>query len=161
MRHRVSGSKLNMPHSQRVALMRNLARELFEHGTIVTTITRAKEVRPFVESIITKAKKASIVSTEIVSKDPDNAETQETKIQKILALRREINRNFNDRKLVRKICDELAVKYRERNGGYTRIVKLGMRRGDASEMAVLQLVDNEERQNKKPEKKTEKKQEKK
>jgi len=160
MRHRVSGSKLNMPHSQRVALMRNLARELFEHGTIVTTITRAKEVRPFVESIITKAKKASILSSEIVSKGPDNAETQELKSRN-LALRREINRNFNDRKLVRKICDEVAVKYRERNGGYTRIVKLGMRRGDASEMAVLQLIDNEERQNKKPEKKPEKKQERK
>ncbi len=160
MRHRVSGSKLNMPHSQRVALMRNLARELFEHGTIVTTVTRAKELRPFVESIITKAKKASLLSTEISSKGPDSTETQALKSRNV-ALRREINRNFNDRKLVRKICEEVAVKYRERNGGYTRIVKLGMRRGDASEMAVLQLIDNEERQEKKPEKKADKKQDKK
>ncbi|CCU85963.1 MULTISPECIES: L17 family ribosomal protein [Mesotoga] len=160
MRHRVSGSKLNMPHSQRVALMRNLARELFEHGTIVTTVTRAKELRPFVESIITKAKKASLLSIEISSKGPDSAETQVLK-SKNLALHREINRNFNDRKLVKKICDEVAVKYHERNGGYTRIVKLGMRRGDASEMAVLQLIDNEEKQEKKPEKKAEKKQDKK
>ena len=160
MRHRVSGSKLNMPHSQRVALMRNLARELFEHGTIVTTVTRAKELRPFVESIITKAKKASLLSTEISSKGPDSTETQALKSRNV-ALRREINRNFNDRKLVKKICDEVAVKYHERNGGYTRIVKLGMRRGDASEMAVLQLIDNEEKQEKKPEKKAEKKQDKK
>lgn len=160
MRHRVSGSKLNMPHSQRVALMRNLARELFEHGTIVTTVTRAKEVRPFVESIITKAKKATILSAEIAAKDSESSESQELKSRN-LALRREINRNFNDRKLVKKICDEIAVKYLERNGGYTRIVKLGMRRGDASEMAVLQLIDNEERQEKKPEKKADKKQDKK
>ncbi|AFK06423.1 ribosomal protein L17 [Mesotoga prima MesG1.Ag.4.2] len=160
MRHRVSGSKLNMPHSQRVALMRNLARELFEHGTIVTTVTRAKELRPFVESIITKAKKASLLSVEISSKGPDSTETQALKSRN-LALHREINRNFNDRKLVKKICDEVAVKYHERNGGYTRIVKLGMRRGDASEMAVLQLIDNEEKQEKKPEKKAEKKQDKK
>jgi len=140
--------------------MRNLARELFEHGTIVTTVTRAKELRPFVESIITKAKKASLLSTEISSKGPDSTETQALKSRNV-ALRREINRNFNDRKLVRKICEEVAVKYRERNGGYTRIVKLGMRRGDASEMAVLQLIDNEERQEKKPEKKADKKQDKK
>ncbi len=144
MRHRVSGSKLNMPHSQRVSLMKNLARELFEHGTIVTTVTKAKELRPFVESIITRAKKATMITQELGTKSAESPEAIELKSRN-LALRREINRNFNDRRLVKKICDEVAVKYLTRNGGYTRIVKLGMRRGDASEMAVIQLVDNEEK----------------
>ena len=144
MRHRVSGSKLNMPHSQRVSLMKNLARELFEHGTIVTTVTKAKELRPFVESIITRAKKATTITQELGTKSAESPEALELKSRN-LALRREINRNFNDRRLVKKICDEVAVKYLTRNGGYTRIVKLGMRRGDASEMAVIQLVDNEEK----------------
>ena len=144
MRHRVSGSKLNMPHSQRVSLMKNLARELFEHGTIVTTVTKAKELRPFVESIITRAKKATTITQELSTKSTGSPEAMELKSRN-LALRREINRNFNDRRLVKKICDEVAVKYLTRNGGYTRIVKLGMRRGDASEMAVIQLVDNEEK----------------
>jgi large subunit ribosomal protein L17 len=133
-----------MPHSQRVALMKNLARELFEHGTIVTTVTRAKELRPFVETIITRAKKANAISQEFGSKAGGSPELQELKSRN-LALRREINRNFNDRRLVKKICDEVASKYMDRNGGYTRIVKLGMRRGDASEMAVIQLIDYEEK----------------
>ena len=60
MRHRVTKNKLNMPHDHRTALVKNLAREVFEHGTIITTTTKAKVVRPFVESIITRAKKADL-----------------------------------------------------------------------------------------------------
>ncbi len=142
MRHRVKKGNLNRPHSHRVSLMKNLARELFEHGTIVTTATKAKAIRPFVESIITRAKKAAVVSGEIRGRDPNDAELNTLK-SKNLALRREINRNFNDRRLVRKICDEIAVRYIDRNGGYTRIVRLGQRRGDATELAILQLVDRE------------------
>ncbi|HAA85275.1 MAG TPA: 50S ribosomal protein L17 [Kosmotogaceae bacterium] len=142
MRHRVKKGSLNRPHSHRVSLMKNLARELFEHGTIVTTTTKAKAVRPFVETIITRAKKAAVISSEIDKRDPNDTEIVLLK-SKNLSLRREINRNFNDRRLVRKICDEIAVKYIERNGGYTRIVRLGQRRGDATELAILQLVDRE------------------
>lgn len=147
MRHRVSGTKFNMPHSQRVAMMKNLARELFEHGTIVTTVTKAKELRTFVEPIITRAKKSAAIKQELSSKQSDVPEAVELKSRNT-ALRREINRNFNDRKLVMKICDEIAPKYMERNGGYTRIVKLGMRKGDASEMAVIQLIDEQKKEEK-------------
>lgn len=141
MRHRVTKNKLNMPHDHRKALLKNLAREVFEHGTIITTTTKAKVVKPLVESIITRAKKAAVYAREIEAKKgtPEAAELK----SKNLAVRREINRNFNDRTLVKKICDEIAPKYLDRNGGYTRILKIGARRGDAAELSMLQLVDLE------------------
>ncbi|MCD6160232.1 MAG: 50S ribosomal protein L17 [Kosmotoga sp.] len=142
MRHRINKKKLNRPHSQRVALMRNLAREVFEHGTVMTTTTKAKFVKPFVESIITKAKEAALCAKQIAEKTDTDPELLTLKSRNV-ALRREINRHFGDRKLVKKICDEIAVDYLDRNGGYTRIVKVGHRRGDAAEVSILQLVKPE------------------
>jgi len=74
MRHRINKKKLNRPHSQRVALMRNLAREVFEHGTVMTTTTKAKFVKPFVESIITKAKEAALCAKQIAEKTDTDPE---------------------------------------------------------------------------------------
>jgi large subunit ribosomal protein L17 len=135
----VDKKKLNMPHDQRVALLKNLAREVFEHGNVITTKTKAKVVKPFVESIITKGKKAYNYSKEIEEKREDSS-VQEI-VAKNVSIRRQINRNFSDRKLVKKICDDIAPKYIDRNGGYTRILNIGTRRGDAAELVILQLVD--------------------
>lgn len=123
MRHRVKNKKLNRYGSHKVSLLRNLAREVFEHGTIVTTVAKAKVARSFIERIITKAKRA---------KNGD------------LWARRLVNREINDRRLTNKIVEEIAPKYMNRNGGYTRILRLGYRKGDGAEMAILQLVEGEE-----------------
>jgi large subunit ribosomal protein L17 len=129
MRHRVKRNKLNRYASHRKALVKNIARSVFEEGSIVTTTVKAKVARSLVEKIITKAKKANA------------ADTPERK----MALSREINKNFNDRKLVDKIVNEIAPKYQDRNGGYTRILKIGFRRGDASEMSLFQLLPVDEK----------------
>lgn len=129
MRHRVKRNKLNRYASHRKALVKNIARSVFEEGSIVTTTAKAKVARVLVEKIITKARKANV------------ADTPERK----MALSREINRNFNDRKLVDKIVNEIAPKYQDRNGGYTRILKIGFRRGDASEMSLFQLLPVDEK----------------
>jgi len=139
VRHRVNKKKLNMPHDQRVALLKNLAREVFEHGNVITTKTKAKVVKPLVESIITKGKKAYNYTKEIEEKS-ESTDVQEI-VAKNVSIRRQINRNFGDRKLVKKICDDIAPKYANRNGGYTRILNIGTRRGDAAELVILQLVD--------------------
>jgi large subunit ribosomal protein L17 len=129
MRHRVKRNKLNRYASHRKALVKNIARSVFEEGSIVTTTVKAKVARSLVEKIITKAKKANA------------ADTPERK----MALSREINKNFNDRKLVDKIVNEIAPKYQDRNGGYTRILKIGFIRGDASEMSLFQLLPVDEK----------------
>ncbi|AEX85267.1 50S ribosomal protein L17 [Marinitoga sp. 1135] len=126
MRHRVKVNKLSRYASHRKALLKNLAREVFEHGSIITTTAKAKAVRPLVEKILTKAKEA---------KTTDNKDRS-------VALRRQINRYFNDRRFTNKVVDEIAPKFENRNGGYTRILKIGYRRGDAAELSLLQLVES-------------------
>jgi large subunit ribosomal protein L17 len=116
MRHRNAQKKLGRASDHRRALMKNLAKDLFEHGTIVTTVDKAKAVRPYVEKLITKGKRGD------------------------LSCRRYLFAHLQDRKLTNKVVDEIAKEYANRPGGYTRIVKMGARRGDASEMAVIQLV---------------------
>ncbi|HOO75301.1 MAG TPA: 50S ribosomal protein L17 [Tepiditoga sp.] len=127
MRHRVKTNKLNRYAKHRNALLSNLARSVFEEESIITTTAKAKTVRPLVEKIITKAKEAS--STDVPERK--------------MALSREINKYFNDRKLVQKIVNEIGPRYATRNGGYTRILKIGFRRGDASELSILQLLPEE------------------
>jgi len=92
-------------------------REVFEHGSILTTLPKAKAVKPFVEKAITKGKKGSVTA------------------------RRYVNSYLGDRRLTNKVVDEISKKYQSRPGGYTRILKMGKRRGDASEIALLQLID--------------------
>jgi len=117
MRHRVKGRKLKRTASHRLALLRSLATSLLKHKKIKTTVAKAKELRTFVEPIITRAKENTVHA------------------------RRVVNADIKDRAVVKELFDEIAPKVGERPGGYTRVVKLGQRKGDAAEMAIIELVD--------------------
>lgn len=130
MRHRISGKKLNRDSDHRRALRMNLASQLLTHGRIKTTLTKAKYVQGHAERIITIAKRGLA-----------KAEAQSDDSIAVHARRQVASRVNNDRVLVQKIFDEIAPSYQERNGGYTRILKLGPRKGDNAEMAFIELVD--------------------
>jgi len=117
MRHQRKGRKLNRTAEHRLALMRNLATQLFDKGTIRTTVPKAKELRRFAERLITTARKDT------------------------LAARRQVLRHIHDERVVHKLFDSLAPRYAERPGGYTRILRVGDRRGDQTELALVQLVE--------------------
>jgi large subunit ribosomal protein L17 len=127
MRHLRKGRKLKRTASHRKALLSNLATSLFksESKKIRTTVAKAKEVRTLVEHLITKAKRAS---------------TSEDKAVGVHA-KREIYKVIKDRNIISSIFTDVVPKVKERAGGYTRVVKLGQRLGDAAEMAILELVD--------------------
>jgi len=108
--------KLNLPTDQRMALLRNLVTSLLENGKIETTETRAKEARSLAEKMITLGKTNTLHS------------------------RRQALAFITKEDVVKKLFDEIAPKYAERNGGYTRIIKIGPRRGDAAPMAIVELV---------------------
>ncbi|PYE48142.1 50S ribosomal protein L17 [Deinococcus yavapaiensis] len=116
MRHGRAGRKLGRTSSGRVALARAQATALLREGRIQTTLAKAKELRPYVEKIITTAKEDSLHN------------------------RRNILRDIQDVDVVRKLFTEIAPKYAERPGGYTRILKVGVRRGDAAPVALIELV---------------------
>lgn len=126
MRHRVKRNRLNRYGSHRRALLRNLAKEIVDHKSIMTTTVKAKVGKEFVEKLITKAIKAYRMKNE------NNAES--------VALRRQIFAELGSRKLVNKLVDEIAPQLVGKNGGYLRVIKVGQRRGDGAEMSVLQLV---------------------
>ena len=117
MRHRLSGRKLNRTGSHRRAMFRNMAVSLFRHELIRTTVPKAKELRRVVEPLITRAK-------------IDN-----------LARRRLAFDRLRDRQVVTKLFNEIGPRYRERPGGYMRILKAGFRLGDQAPMAIVELVD--------------------
>lgn len=117
MRHRIAGRKLGRTRAHRRAMMSNLATSLFDKERITTTLPKAKELRSFAERLITKAK----------------ADT--------LHARRLVARVIQDKLVLRKVFEQLSPRYAERAGGYTRIYKLGLRKGDAAEMAIIELVD--------------------
>lgn len=118
--------KLGRTSAHRKAMLRNLVTSLIVHGRIETTVTRAKEVRSLTEKMITLGKKGDLSSRRNAAKfiQPVAVATAEDKSQ--LALK--------------KLFEEVAPKYAERNGGYTRILRVGSRRGDGSEMAIIELV---------------------
>jgi large subunit ribosomal protein L17 len=124
MRHRVAGKTLSRDKDHRKALARNLATQLFLHGAIETTEAKAGFVQAYAEKLITLAKK--------VLEDPSRQ----------VAARRLAAARLYGREAVKKLFDEIAPRYRDRNGGYTRIYKLGFRRGDAAPMARLELVQD-------------------
>jgi large subunit ribosomal protein L17 len=126
MKHRVAGRKLGRTSSHRLALLRNLTTQLFAHERITTTLMKAKEMRPFAERLLTLAKRET------------------------LHARRQVLRHVHDKEVVGKLFDTLSARYAQRPGGYTRIVKLGPRRGDAAEMAIVELVDSEPKASKAP-----------
>ena len=108
--------KLGRPTDQRRAMLRNLTTSLLKHGKIETTVTRAKETRCLAEKMITLGKRGD------------------------LHARRQALAFVTEEDVVKELFDNIAPKYAERNGGYTRMIKLGPRRGDASEMVILELV---------------------
>jgi large subunit ribosomal protein L17 len=117
MRHRESGRKLNRNSSHRKAMFRNMAVSLMEHEVIKTTLPKAKELRRVAEPLITMAKTDSV------------------------AKRRLAFSRLRDRGIVTKLFDELGPRYKERPGGYMRILKCGVRTGDKAPMAIVELVD--------------------
>ena len=129
MRHRVAGRKLGRNGSQRKALRLSLSTALLQHGRIRTTQAKAAFVRADVEKLITLAKRSA------AHDDPNRV----VHAQRLAAAR--LN---NDRELVHKLFAEIAPRYENRPGGYTRVYKLGPRKGDNAEMVLLELVDREE-----------------
>jgi large subunit ribosomal protein L17 len=127
MRHRKSGRKLKRTASHRKALLGALASSLLLHKKIRTTTAKAKEVQPFVDRLITTAKRALAAQ----SNGRGNS----------IHARREVSRFVKDRSVVKTLFEEIAPKLVGRPGGYTRVVKLGQRHGDAAEVSVLELVD--------------------
>ncbi len=128
MRHNVAHRKLGRVTEHRIALLRNQAEALLRHERIETTLPKAKELRPFVERIITVAKRGLKDGTE-------NG--------RLLTARREVIRDIPNQEVVRKLFDTLAPRFADRPGGYTRILKLGFRRGDSAEVAQIELVGSE------------------
>jgi large subunit ribosomal protein L17 len=121
MRHRVAYRKLGRITPHRIALLRNLATALFERERIRTTLMKAKELRPYAERLITLAKR-----------DDER-----------LHARRQVARDIQDPVVLKKLFDTLGARYATRPGGYTRILRLGSRRGDGAEMAVVELLGSE------------------
>ena len=119
MRHGVSGRKLNVTSSHRLAMFRNMAVALIKHEQITTTLPKAKELRPVAEKLITLGKRGG------------------------LHARRQAHAQLRDEVIVAKLFTALADRYRTRPGGYTRVLKAGVRYGDAASMAVIELVDRD------------------
>jgi large subunit ribosomal protein L17 len=128
MRHRVSHRKLGRVTEHRIALLRNQAEALIRHERIETTIPKAKELRPFVERLITIAKRG-LAAGEANGKS--------------LHARRMVLRDIQNRDVVGKLFDTIAPRFETRPGGYTRILRLGYRRGDSAEVAQIELVGSE------------------
>jgi large subunit ribosomal protein L17 len=128
MRHRVAHRKLGRVTEHRISMLRNQATALLRHEHLTTTVPRAKELRPFVERIITIAKRG-------VASGAENG--------KALHARRLVMHDLQDREVVSKLFETLAPRFAERHGGYTRLLRLGFRRGDAAEIAQVELIGSE------------------
>ena len=120
MKHRLKGKKLNRTSSHRKALFKNMAQAIIKHEQIITTLPKAKTMKPIVDKLITLGKKGG------------------------LHARRQAFAKIRDNTMVSKLFDTLATRYANRNGGYSRVLKAGYRYGDAAAMAVLELVDRDE-----------------
>ena len=119
MRHRVGGRKLGRTSSHRQAMFRNMAAALIKHEQITTTLPKAKELRPYLEKLITLAKRGG------------------------LSNRRLAHSRLLDDKQLQKLFDVLAPRYADRSGGYTRVLRAGIRASDAASMAIIELVDRD------------------
>lgn len=120
MRHRKAGRKLNRTSSHRIAMFRNMSAALIKHEQIVTTLPKAKELRPIVEKLVTLGKRGDLH-----------------------ARRQAIAKVGGDAALVAKLFDTLAPRYKDRQGGYTRVLKAGFRYGDNAPLAVIEFVDRD------------------
>ena len=120
MRHRIKGRRLNRTSSHRKALFKNMAQAIIKHEQIITTLPKAKTMRPIIDKLITLGKNGS------------------------LHARRQAFSQLRDNNMVSKLFSDLATRYADRQGGYSRVLKAGYRYGDAAAMAVLELVDRNE-----------------
>ncbi len=116
MRHAKLKKRLNLSQGHRRAILKNLARGIFENKRIITTVEKAKEAKPYIEKIITRAKKGTLHDIRMIEK------------------------KLNDRRLVAKIVKEIAPHFKDRQGGYTRIIRYKKRRGDNATLCVFELV---------------------
>jgi large subunit ribosomal protein L17 len=128
MRHRVAYRKLGRITSHRIAMLRNQASALIDRGRVQTTVAKAKELRPFVERLISVAKR---------SLDAPAGSSRG------VTARRTVARDIADRAVVQKLFADIAPRYTKRAGGYTRILRLGYRRGDSAEVAEIELLGSE------------------
>jgi len=119
MRHGLSGRKLGVTSSHRLAMFRNMAVALIKHEQITTTLPKAKELRPVAEKLVTLGKRGD------------------------LHAKRQAFNQLRDETIVTKLFSTIADRYKTRQGGYTRVLKAGMRRGDAADMAVIEFVDRD------------------
>ncbi len=119
MRHKSGGRKLQRTSAHRIAMFRNMSASLIKHEQITTTVAKAKELRPYVEKLITLAKRGGLSNRRLAQ-----------------------SRLMDDAQLT-KLFDTLAERYKDRNGGYTRIIKAGIRASDAAPMAVIEFVDRD------------------
>ena len=119
MRHRVGGRKLQRTSAHRIALFRNMSAALIKHEQITTTLAKAKELRPYVEKLVTLAKRGGLSNRRLAHA-----------------------RLLDDAQLV-KLFEVIGTRYADRNGGYTRIIKAGPRQSDAAEMAIIEFVDRD------------------
>jgi large subunit ribosomal protein L17 len=141
MRHRKPGNRLGRPQDQRKAVLRALATELLRHDEIITTLAKAKAVQPQAEKLITLGKKGHLADhKKLYEKAKAGDEKAAKELAQSIHLRRQVDSYLYDREVVTRVFDEIAPRYKERNGGYTRILKAGNRRGDATPMAIIQLV---------------------
>jgi large subunit ribosomal protein L17 len=128
MRHRVAHRKLGRFTEHRIAMLRNQATALLRHEHLTTTVPRAKELRPFVERLITVAKRGLA-----------GGETN----GHVLTARRLVMQDLQDREVVTKLFDTIAPRFAERPGGYTRLLRIGYRKGDSAEVAQVELIGSE------------------
>lgn len=141
MRHRKSRHLLGRPADQRHAALRALATELLRHDEIITTLTKAKALRPVVEKLITKGKKGYLKNyKEIAEKASKGDAKAKTEVARAVHLRRQVRAKLYDRDVVHRVFDEVAPRYLKREGGYTRIIKFDNRKGDNAPLAIIQLV---------------------
>jgi large subunit ribosomal protein L17 len=119
MRHKSGGRKLQRTSAHRIAMFRNMSASLIKHEQIMTTIAKAKELRPYVEKLVTLAKRGG------------------------LANRRLAQSRLMDDAQLKKLFDTIAERYKDRNGGYTRVIKAGIRASDAAPMAIIEFVDRD------------------
>ncbi|SNT19064.1 50S ribosomal protein L17 [Sphingopyxis indica] len=119
MRHKSGGRKLQRTSAHRIAMFRNMSASLIKHEQITTTLAKAKELRPYVEKLITLAKRGGLANRRLAQ-----------------------SRLMDDAQLA-KLFDVLAERYKDRNGGYTRVIKAGIRASDAAPMAIIEFVDRD------------------
>lgn len=135
MRHRKSGRKFSRTSSHRKAMFRNMSASLLKYELIKTTLPKAKELREFIEPLITLAKREVELRKNASNMDASNFKAQ------VVALRRQAFNTLRNKGAVKKLFEEVAPRYESRLGGYTRILKCGYRFGDKAPMAFIELVD--------------------